>query len=261
MDNKKVENKKQMSNKKKFWVGMSALAAVGIITATVAYFKSSHIYDPNSYQTRDYSVETQNIIDEGTAATLYSGQTVNTDVTVENKGEVPILTRISYFDTNKAVSEGNSAKGENLSTSYPTNDVPYKFNLVEGAEGKFLYNSEDGCYYYKGILDTASGEGVKKVQHLDSVTCNSANADFNYSGSREFLQGDDTWGDNTAGRGSRQTTTFTGKDFSMKVVIETVQATGADGNPLESSVVSGADAATLKGYWTAMNINGPVLGQ
>lgn len=260
MDNKKVENKKHMSNKKKFWVGMSALAAVGVITATVAYFQSSHLYDPNSYQTRDYSVETQNIIDEGTAATLYSGQTVNTDVTVENKGEVPILTRISYFDTNKAVSASNPAKGENLST-YPTNDVPYKFNLPTGVEENFLYNSEDGCYYYKGILDTASGAGVKKVQHLDSVTCISENADTHESGDHEFLQEDNSWGKTTAGRGSRQTTLFKGKDFSMKVVIETVQATGADGNPLKSDVVSGADAATLKGYWTAMNINGPVLGQ
>lgn len=43
MDNKKVENKKHMSNKKKFWVGMSALAAVGAITATVAYFQSIHM--------------------------------------------------------------------------------------------------------------------------------------------------------------------------------------------------------------------------
>lgn len=261
MDNKKVENKKQMSNKKKFWVGMSALAAVGIITATVAYFQSIHPYDPNSYQTRDYSVETQNIIDEGTAATLYSGQTVNTDVTVENKGEVPILTRIAYYDSNKAVSEGNTAKGENLSTSYPTNDVPYKFNLVAGAEDKFLYNDTDGCYYYKGILDTASGEGVKKVQHLDSVTCNSANADFNYSGSHEFLQGDDTWGAGSAGRGSRQVTEFTGKDFSMKVVIETVQATDADGNPLGNDVVSGANAATLKGYWKDVGLEAPRVGQ
>lgn len=96
---------------------------------------------------------------------------------------------------------------------------------------------------------------------MDSVTCNSANADFNYSGYQEFLQGDDTWGDNTAGRGSRQVTEFTGKDFSMKVVIETVQATGADGNPLESDVVSGADAATLKGYWKDVGLEAPRVGQ
>lgn len=261
MDNKKVENKKHMSNKKKFWVGMSALAAVGIITATVAYFQSIHPYDPNSYQTRDYSVETQNIIDEGTAATLYSGQTVNTDVTVENKGEVPILTRIAYYDSNKAVSESNPAKGEDLLTSYPTNDVPYTFHLDESTKDKFLYNSADGCYYYKGILDTASGAGVKKVKHLDSVTCTSDNADANISSRHDYLQGDNSWGAGSAGKGSRQTTTFTGKDFNMKVVIETVQATGADGNPLKSDVVSGADAATLKGYWKDVGLEAPRVGQ
>lgn len=257
MDNKKVENKKQMSNKKKFWVGMSALAAVGIITATVAYFQSIHPYDPNSYQTRDYSVETQNIIDEDTAATLYSGQTVNTDVTVENKGEVPILTRIAYYDSNKAVSESNPAKGEELLTSYPTNDVPYTFHLDESTKDKFLYNSADGCYYYKGVLTNTDGV----VKHLDSVTCTSANADANISSSHKFLQGDDTWGDNTARRGSKQVTEFTGKDFSMKVVIETVQATDTDGNPLKSDVVSSADAATLKGYWKDVGLEAPRVGQ
>ena len=261
MDNKKVENKKHMSNKKKFWVGMSALAAVGVLTATVAYFQSSHLYDPNSYKTRGYSVETQNIIDEGTAATLYSGQTVNTDVTVENKGEVPILTRISYFDAAEEIKDNETPIGVNLST-YPTTNVPYEFNLAESAENKFLYNETDGCYYYKGILDTASGEGVKKVQHLDSVTCSSDRGYMAEEVSHEFLQEDGSWGDNTAGRGSKKTTLFTGKDFSMKVVIETIQATGADGEPLDSATVSNANATALKGYWTALSTNNSsVTGQ
>ena len=103
---------------------------------------------------------------------------------------------------------------------------------------------------------------MKKVQHLDSVTCISDNADTHKSGSHVYLQEDDSWGSDTAGRGSKQTTEFKGKDFSMKVVIETVQATDKDGEPLKSDVVSGAkDAAALKDYWTAMKINGPVLGQ
>ena len=254
MDNKKVENKKHMSNKKKFWLGMGALAAVGVITATVAYFNSAHQFI-NPYKTRDYSVETKNIIDVETANSMYSGQTVNTDITVENKGEIPILTRITYVNPTS-----QTKIGEDLST-YPTDKVPYAFNLVAGAEGKFLYNNVDGCYYYKGILADKNSESEtdeKSVQHLDSVTCTAEHADTHKTDGELYLQGDGSWSENSARNGSKKTTVFTGQDFELSVIIETVQATDKKGEPLKSDEVIEQDADGLRKYWTEMSIKSPL---
>ena len=55
--------KKKMTNKKKFWIGMSSLAAVGVITATVAYFSSWHVFQPDTLKSLGYSVSATKLLD------------------------------------------------------------------------------------------------------------------------------------------------------------------------------------------------------
>lgn len=253
MDNKKVENKKQMSNKKKFWVGMSALAAVGVITATVAYFTTSHEFN-NSYKNGGYSVEVRDIINEQEADKMYPGQTINTDVTVDNTGATPLLTRISYIDMENPDSNG---KGIELS-QYPTATTLLKLTAGGNGSNKFVYNSTDGCYYYQGVLTNTTDP----VQHLDSVTYQGnaiSGTDAEYVTDYKTAKDADTWGDGEGldyTFGTRNTANFNSveRQYIFQAKVETVQATDENGDLLTDGDLASKTADELKGYWTNMGV-------
>lgn len=256
MDNKKVENKKHMSNKKKFWVGMSALAAVGVITATVAYFTTSHDF-VNNYKNGGYSVEVRDIINEQEADEMYPGQTINTDVTVENTGATPLLTRISYINMED---EDSNGKGIELS-QYPTATTLLKLTAGGTGSDKFVYNSTDGCYYYKGVLTNTTGA----VQHLDSVTYQGntvSGTDAEYQTEYKTAKDADTWGDGTGldyKFGTKNTASFNNVEhpYKFQAKVETVQATDKNGELLTDGALASKTAAELKQYWTDMGIKAP----
>lgn len=254
MDNKKVENKKQMSNKKKFWVGMSALAAVGAITATVAWFTSSHQF-VNEFHTPRYSIVTQELFDKEAAANVYPGETVEADVSVTNTGDMPVLVRIKYIkkDTEAYGDKGYpedvaglaSAKGVNLDN---IKDDGWTINYDGTDKFEFVHdkseNGEDlptGSYYYKGILKGSGGKAAAAeniAAHIDSLqiasTYNSTTNFYSYRSGKDQWSEPSQEDNEISNTGKRITTSQNDvlKDLNVKAVVETIQATDKSGNEL-----------------------------
>lgn len=228
--------KKKMTNKKKFWIGMSSLAAIGVITATVAYFWSTHTFDSDTIKSLGYSVYATKVLDTTAAKNMISGQTLDADVKVANKGATPILARITYTwkDGSETYKDGKAIKidGEDASLK----DLGFTFTLDKDSGSEFEY--ADGVYYYKGKIET-SGEGdthaPNECTHLKSITYNDVVG----------TEGDDHEGtltdpaktpDGESIANSKQITyTVDGASGELTVKVETIQATKSDGTELNGN--------------------------
>lgn len=227
MDNKKVENKKQMSNKKKFWVGMSALAAVGAITATVAWFTAIRDFSPE-YTAKGYSVSFQEVFDPKNNSNLHPGQTIKEEIGATNNNDNPVLIRVTYGKI-----EGlEETKNINIETDIdPLSATIDTTNFKKGA---------NNVYYYKKPL--AKGE---TATHLKEITLQ------NTFGSSEDMV-TETTADTTNGThwvqkepdqpgqagaiGNQFTYSTNDTIFQINAKIETIQATKPDGTTLDADV-------------------------
>lgn len=193
-----MKHEKQMSDKKRFWLGMTGCAMVGFLAYALPYFSSTQTFN-NEYRTKslNYNIEVHDIINRNKSMKLWpSVETdLNMDLIVKNSGDFPVLLRIRYFsgwDTEKKQGNPDDIKYYDKVTDEDENPVLDKngniilqggveLNQTEGwlkfsvkNEDKFLYNAykqedlsyeNDGCYYYKGILKPG-----ESIQHLDKVT-------------------------------------------------------------------------------------------
>lgn len=252
MDNKKVENKKQMSNKKKFWVGMSALAAVGVITATVAYFTTWHSFY-NPFKIAKTSVTISELYDTEAASHVVPGETIPADVSIYNNSTdtVPIMARIKYVQKTDGKDFNNwssddfvEATGLNLTTYFGdsslwqanfSKDGGSKFEQVPGA-------AADGFYYYKGVINPG-----ETVHHLESLTLKTTatptnTSTENYTEGTGWSTGDGLLGNGVSGARKTEKTVDT-YDGEIYVYVETTQATDGEGNMLTSADINSAGAA------------------
>ena len=258
MDNKKVENKKQMSNKKKFWVGMAALAAVGIITTTVAWFTSSHQFT-NKFNVAQTSITVTQLLNREKALKMVPGRQENLDIRVKNTStEEPMLARIRYVnvgenDTETSLAGADLAKKAGIEIT-AAKDKDYLFTPVDG--NKFTYNSADGWYYYVGVIPKDT-----EVQHLDYVTLST---DFVGTGNNTYSTTTDenldpnnpdksTWNQLQGptpddATGFRATLNSGNLVSNIAAVVETTQATTADGETIDESAIGNLDAAVKA--WT-----------
>lgn len=266
-----------MKRKKFFWPSMMSLAALGLIIATVAYFSSSHIFT-DLFKTVEYRIETRSMVDADKAANMWPGQTLDSKLFVKNTGECPVLVRIRYLsatgDSEEALKQNldrqvenkeiKDVKGINLSNgvtsegSYVT--AKYTFGLSDSYV--LLYNSGDGCYYYKGILNPGG-----EIQHMDTVTLsyafkNSATNENLYTESSGEAYFDENYtrvtkeSENQVYEGLYASTSGNGASnpIMVRAYVETLQAIDKDGNYLDSKTVGDAnDADTLKSYWSDLN--------
>lgn len=243
MDNKKVENKKQMSNKKKFWIGMSSLAAIGIITATIAYFQASHEFK-NEFVASSYNVTIQQIFDKEAASRMFPGQTVEADVSVKNNATSPILARVKYVpgiveDGNIKWSENETVSLDNLGDAWTAS---YSETFSRVSENPDTNNKDDGYYYYTGVL----GEG-EEAHHLKSLTLKSTI--YNKDGKTEYYNGED-WIQEETKKGERKTVGTGDALVYFKAVVETIQATNKDGTELIMGDTP--SAKDIQGAWTTL---------
>lgn len=254
MDNKKVENKKQMSNKKKFWIGMSSLAAIGIITATIAYFQASHNFE-NNFVASSYNVTIKQILDQNAASKVSPGQEIEATVSVKNEGTGPILARIKYVP-------GTMKDGtiDWKTDEKSGNEIGLDLSELkkEGWKADFDENNfekgTDGYYYYKGSI--ANGT---TVTHLNSITLLEGEND--YKKSEQYLEkkGSENWVNKPENEempygssyGEKATITSSEKTpIYMKAVVETIQATKKDGTEL---IMGDTPSATnIQGAWTTL---------
>ena len=221
-----------MTNKKKFWIGMSSLAAIGAITATVAYFSSVHVFQPNNFATDSYNVTATKVLDTGAAGKMVPNEKLDATVSVKNEGNIGVLSRITYyFESDLLDGSGPLACSlDELNALGWYFDVDNSNTFIKGT---------DKSYYYKGIIDKGT-----TVNHLTGITYKSTGTNAESSGV-ETDKGSNT-----------KTITYSISDrLKMTVVIETIQATTDKG--VDLTVPESATAETLKDYWTALNKGTP----
>lgn len=233
--------KKKMTNKKKFWIGMSSLAAIGVITATVAYFYTDHTFKTDTIESPDYRVTATKLLDAEAAKSMYDGKTLDADVTIKNEGSVPVLAKITYYW--KDLAGGNSEAVELADLA----DMGWNFNLDSTNGEKFLYDS--GSYYYAGTLGKDDN-----VKHLDSIEYKNKvetvkkiyyKAGENESGTAFENEIPSEDADKVVKEEYSYIAGSSGGELTVKV--ETIQATDAKGDLLD--VPSNVESATLIGYW------------
>ncbi len=262
MENKKVENKKQMSNKKKFWVGMSALAAVGIITTTVAWFTSSHQFGTVDLNTTQYSVYSEQLIDEEKAKSLVPGRSIEAKVSVENHSTVPILARLTYtWNGENGVNLDNIEDWKFTYATTSTRDSSGEDVIVP----TFGYNEDDGAYYFKGLIPEASN-GFDVREHLQTLTYTGVGGEVTdktqykvMDDSTNRYSWQDQRGDHVIGEGKTYTIGDIAKT-NLSVKVETIQATDVNGKNLgveegfitESNGYAVVDADKIAERWHAL---------
>lgn len=230
---------------------MSSLAAIGAITATVAYFSSEHKFNPDALKSLGYSVSATKLLDSEAIQDMSSDRSVNADVKVENTGDGPILTRITYYWQKSLSDTPTAIELNNENTELKV--AGWNFSFVDG--NKFVCDNGVGgsnSYYYKGIIGNGS-----TVQHLDEISYSGAGI---YSSSTEYTTNDDGsgWASEVAGtlKGERQKYSFGSSTAGyLTVVVETIQATEANGAAL--TLPESATAETLKGYWNNLGKGNP----
>lgn len=270
-----------MNHKKFFWPSMISLAVLGFIIATVAYFSSSHIFT-DLFKTVEYKIETRSLVDSDKAANMWPGQTLDSELFVKNTGACPVLVRIRYLaatgDSEEALKNNLDAqvngkeikdvKGINLSDGVTSEGAYVTAKYTFGLSKNFtlLYNTSDGCYYYKGILQPENLNPKNEIQHIDTVTLSYA---FKNGTSNENLYTESSGeayfdknytrvtaeSENQVYEGLYASTSANGASnpIMIRAYVETIQATDKNGNYLDSTTVGDADVGHLKDYWTNLN--------
>lgn len=229
--------KKKMTNKKKFWIGMSSLAAIGAITATVAYFTSSHSFNKDTLKSLGYSVTAQKLLDSEAAKKMYKDQILDAQVSVTNNEDMPVLTRITYNLTDNSGETPTTMSGVELTNENLKPLVPEFYSEAEG--NKFGYNESDGYYYYQGILTKSA-----TAKHLKSLSLTGWDEN-NSSQAFKYKNADGEWVDKKPSGnilGEQSTHTYSGLNKELQVIIETTQATDFKGNVLSADRLTSASA-------------------
>ncbi|MGN1411189.1 MAG: BsaA family SipW-dependent biofilm matrix protein [Oscillospiraceae bacterium] len=246
-------------NKKAPLIALASLTAVGIIGSTMAYYYNSSQFT-NNFQTSGYSTTDKEIFNPNDGDDLNPGAKVNKDVIIENTGKSNILVRVKYEEK---IGDGQYTVSD--LTSEPTLQNPWIADFVNS--DSFTY--QDGYYYYMDFL-----KPNEKVQHLDSVTLwkgynPSQVGKVQYFGYKIDPSSDDTSDNNirwlTSGiqsdgslvtvddktitisnpnsdeveeynlAGIKYETQYNGVKYSLKVTIETAQATDSNGKELPNT--------------------------
>ena len=155
----KFKNKKI---KKKPLIFLAILLAIGIVGATFAYYYTE-VAIPNQFKvmTYDVGIEEEFYNDFGTKKVSF--------VNNEENG-VPVLLRMHYNESwVKTIEEDGETiekyLNTNLSQGYGESVTK---NWTADFENSFVYNNQDGWYYYTKVLN-----GGEAVQILESIEKNS----------------------------------------------------------------------------------------
>ena len=272
----KYKKKMELSNKL-FLIGLGLLSAVAVGTtfADTPHVSTSGYFD-NFYDFKGYHVYSETLVDANEASSAETGKAINADSIVENTGDVPVLVRMCYINSDKI--EGTQNDETNINRDKKGNIVDTEGNAVtlldlskditdsignteskwhpEVAPNNKFERASDGYYYYKGILSKD-----QSVQHLDSVTlvstCDSSAKEQTFYKTGDYDTTD--WKSGSVPSGSTETgrksvVTFGNSDplkLHLAVVIETIQATDTNFNDIV--LPENVTVSTMKGYWDALS--------
>ncbi len=213
-----------MKNKKPI-IALGALAVLGLIGGTIAYFTSEATFD-NVFTTAVYKTKSTEVF--SAPDNWLPGETVTKTVTTTNEGTIPVAVRVSTSEkwTLENGTEITMPHTFDMGTDVTTDDVIYNsdrdlvtlnYNASKGT--KWLESSnpttDKHLYYYKKLAAGASTE----TSFLDSVTLNA-----NVATDTKCTT------DGTVGEGTVTKTCTTGikglgkATYTLTVTVETVQA-------------------------------------
>lgn len=165
-----------MKNKKPI-IALGALAVLGLIGGTIAYFTSEATFD-NVFTTAVYKTKSTEVFNA--PDNWLPGETITKTVTTTNEGSIPVAVRVSTAEkwTLENGTEITMPHTFDMGTDETTDDVRYNsdrdlvtlnYNASKGT--KWLESSDASdkhLYYYKKLAAGASTE----TSFLDSVTLN-----------------------------------------------------------------------------------------
>lgn len=237
--------------KSKTFLAWLALGVGALIISTMAYFYSSHSFDPNTFRAAKYSVTTQELLDESAAQNLEIGQEIPAEISVTNNGEVPIMVRMQFLIDGTAADVRDSA-----------NTPGWKFNMAPYTEGNYLaYIKEQGTLYDIQVIPPKSGETATTCKYLKSITYLGSD-NIKSEETSEYTSDNSDWNKNdpststwsetepTTGKTGKKKTYKASKGMNLKVKIETIQAT--DENGKEITIQTGDSSRTMLAYWNAL---------
>lgn len=217
----------------------------------MAYFYSSHSFDPNTFRAAKYSVTTQELLDESAAQNLEIGQEIPAEISVTNNGEVPIMVRMQFLIDGTAADVGKSA-----------NTPGWKFNMATSAEGNRLgYIKDEETLYDIQVIPPKSGETATTCKYLKSITYLGSD-NIKSEETSEYTSDKSVWNNNdpstatwsetepTTGKTGKKKTYKASKGMNLKVKIETIQATTAWGK--EITIPDGAGAVYMQKCWNVL---------
>lgn len=164
-----------MKNKKPI-IALGALAVVGLIAGTIAYFTSEAVFD-NVFTTAIYktkSTETFTSPDNWTP-----GQEVPKTVITENQGTIPVAVRVMTAEKWQD-EDGNiidTSTIGNIEAALTT--TPKRIAIINlDNTGDWIYDDATDAYYFKRALAAANNSGStpvydKTTSFMKSVTLNS----------------------------------------------------------------------------------------
>ena len=164
-----------MKNKKPI-IALGAVAVVGLIAGTIAYFTSEAQFD-NVFTTATYKTESQETFTP--PSNWVPGQEVSKTVVTENKGTIPVAVRVS-------TSESWKDKDNNPISQQTIDDVianipasahdTTHIAIINLADNYSTYwTSNGGYHYYKTALGAKSSDatnGPTTESFIKSVTLN-----------------------------------------------------------------------------------------
>lgn len=130
-----------MKNKKPI-IALGALAVVGLVAGTIAYFTSQATFD-NEFKTATYKTKTTEVFESPQNWT--PGTTTPKTITTKNEGTIPVAVRVSYTESWK-----NTDTGAAISNP-PANAVT--INLANTTDWIYDATQYGDYFYYKVAID------------------------------------------------------------------------------------------------------------
>lgn len=178
-------------------IALAGILGIGVIGGTFAYFNQT-LTAENVFDTSTYDSDLVEKFSPSEGENWEPGANVNKDVTVKNSGSLPIVVRVSFEeewtdkDSGEIIYQMNTAdKPKMHDVATPANaqnkfENVYQGNSGDGVAGEtvddsvvfkklnpdggWVYNSDDGYYYYQHVLAGVTRDEEGNVVHMDEST-------------------------------------------------------------------------------------------
>lgn len=190
--------------KNKKIAGVAGLAAIMVIGGTFAYFNQTMTVT-NPFDTGKYDTNVTEDFKPEEGENWEPGAEVNKDVTVKNTGDYDVLVRVKLTEkwvnktTGNPVAENTTGLKGNASQIDATDGLTTgDYSVVEKTlnDSNWVYNDEDGFWYYKTNLEakTDTGKFLDAVKLLENADMGKYTV-TNYYTEAEEKPGEDKIGD------------------------------------------------------------------